>query len=554
VPADRTVRNRRPRGAGRGGALALAVAAWTFLSLALTVAPAGAIVTEVGSTKAGLQPRNQTFVLDGNGKVGASFNNPEGHPVVHSSHVSAIFWDPTDNYHGDWQEAIDTFLRGVGQDSGSRGNAFAVPTQYTDRSNQPASPGVTFQGAYTDTNGYPAAGCTDPHPLEPGDAITCLTDKQVQEELASFISQHGLAKGMGAIFYVLTPPGVTICLDEGGAAGHCSDYTGKSGEASYQRSFCSYHADMSPTNPTQGDGNTILYAMIPWSAGGLGNFHLFKEDQTPAFDCQNGFPAQQEPNQLKGTGPDGTYDHGLADLIINQISVEQVNTVTNPLLNAWQDSARNENTDECRNFFLPKLAGTETAQENTLAGTLSNEAIASGLYYLNMVFNLAADRVPYPGVPCVGGVSLAPGFTAPNPVNAGEIVAFDGMESNITLNGAFSFSNGGAEQANYATYVWNFGDGTPAVSGYAPGAPVCTSPWLSPCAASEFHAYTYGGTYNVTLAVTDVAGNRASVTHQVTVVGPAPPAPALGSSGSGTQAGTASGGPGGGCATRCAKG
>ena len=48
------------------------------------------------------------------------------------------------------------------------------------------------------------------------------------------------------------------------------------------------------------------------------------------------------------------------------------------------------------------------------------------------------------------------------------------------------------------------------------------TPWLSPCAASVLHTYQYGGTYNVTLTVTDVGGNTASVTHQVTVIGPAP--------------------------------
>ena len=83
---------------------------------------------------------------------------------------------------------------------------------------------------------------------------------------------------------------------------------------------------------------------------------------------------------------------------------------------------------------------------------------------------------------------------------------------------------------NYATYTWNFGDETPEVSGYAPGAPACETPWLSPCAASEFHSYTYNGTYTVTLRVTDVGGNEAQFSAPVTVVEgqerPPPPPPA----------------------------
>ena len=79
--------------------------------------------------------------------------------------------------------------------------------------------------------------------------------------------------------------------------------------------------------------------MIPWVAGGFGNYRLVGHDRTKiAYPCQDG-AALQEPNQLpaKTYGPDGTFDHGLADVIINQIAVEQQNTVTDPLLDGWQD-------------------------------------------------------------------------------------------------------------------------------------------------------------------------------------------------------------------------
>ena len=309
---------------------------------------------------------------------------------------------------------------------------------------------------------------------------------------------------MGTIFYLLTPPGVTVCLNEGGAQGHCSDFKGtpieisryeeaqkrlpeeetiysselvtyatalskyeeellkfeeavvKYGEgllayeeelkiykknkaedkekevrdteteptkpveptapvkpsapfkpvppsepegyATYTKSFCSYHAVI-------GSGaSTILYAAIPWTAGGDGDYHLTLPDETGGSACQDGGfephepteqepafqakerepvetaearnafeelpkpekepkevekeqqttkPVDQEPNQLGGRGPDGSFDTGLADLIVNQIAVEQQNIVTDPLLNGWQDSAGNEMTDECRNFFSP---------------------------------------------------------------------------------------------------------------------------------------------------------------------------------------------------------
>jgi hypothetical protein len=570
--------------------------------LALAAVPAGAIVTTVGATNVGLQPRN-ALSLGQVGEEPEKFANPSGNPIVSVNKTYAIYWDPTDHYHGDWQHVIDTFFQSMGAESGSFASVFAVDTQYTDAANQHALYKSTFQGTYTDTNGYPASGCEDPHPLEAKDLIgsivagkhtpVCFTDKQIQEELEQFIAQHTLQHGMGTIFYLLTPPGVTVCLASGGINGHCSDYTGTPAEKSYENSFCSYHSDISPTNPITGDTNTILYAVIPWTAGGLGDGHLTPNDQViPAYDCQDGGfdpsskpieerekkketkknetkekeepptqqekekqelkealegPHQQEPNQQPCPTPDGYCDTGLADLIVNQIAVEQQNIVTNPLLDAWHDPNKNEATDECRNFFASTIGGSVTANEETGAGTLSNQSLAGNSYYLNDAFNLAALKLPYPSIRCLPGIRLEPQFTAPNPVNANEVVGFDGMESDITLDAGVGFSSGGAPQPAYATYTWDFGDGSAPVSGYAPGAPSanspavspCVAPWVAPCAASTYHSYQYGETYNVTLTVTDTGGNTASVTEPITVVGPPRPSsttPTGGPSGPGSPA------------------
>ncbi len=563
-----------------------------FAALAFVVAPAGAVVTTVGSTKVGLQPREAQSVFEGMPTV-ESFDNPEGSLVLHKNETYAIYWDPTDHYHGDWQHLIDTFFQGLGADSGSTGTVFAVDSQYTDKSNLPASYLSTFRGAYTDTDPYPVGvgNCKDPHPLEvrdrigPGHTEVCLTDAQVRKELKAFIAAHSLQKGVGSIFYLLTPPAVAVCLDAGGPTGHCSDHAGSieaTGTESYENSFCSYHSDFSNLtleNMTTPDANTVLYGVIPWSAGGLGDYHLTGGDETPAYDCQDGGfdptskpvaeekekpnekgtkeieeqekrrieqskeatekeekaeelekPHQQEPNQA-GLGPDGSYDTGLADLIVSQIGVQQQNIVTDPMLNGWQDSAHNEVTDECRNFFEVALGGSSSAMEETFAGTLYDQSFAGANAYINDAFNLAAGRLPYPGVPCMHGINLVPQFTAPNPINTGELVGFDGMESNITLNDDIGYSKTGVEEPKYATYKWNFGDGTPEVTGVAPGAPSlnspetspCELPWKAPCDASTFHSYQYGGEYMVTLTVTDTGGNKASVSQQVTVDGPLPP-------------------------------
>jgi hypothetical protein len=504
---------------------------------------------------------------------------------VHNTNTYTIFWDPTNNYHSDWQHLIDGFMTNAGSASGSLSNVFAVDAQYTDRSNTPASYKSVFKGAYFDTDAYPSSGCTDPNPFEVPDRLVinethvavCVNDEQVQLELRKFISQHKLTPGMSTIFYLLTPPGVAMCLDGGGPTGHCSDYSGAVGGTSYKNSFCSYHSDINPGGLSTGDAGTILYGAIPWSAGGAGDKHLLPNDERIATDCQDGgfdpstsppeepehakektakekeefeekTPEEktkieeaeeleaghvQEPNQVGCPSADGGCDTGLADLIINQIAVEQQNIVTNPLLNSWQDAAHNEQSDECRNFFAPVLGGTSAAKPISLAGDLYNQAIGNDNYYLNTAFNDAAATFSYPGVPCIPGVTLEPQFTATNPINSGEPVGFDGMESTITLNAADFFPASGAPSKTYPVYTWNFGDGTPTVTGLAPGSPSqnspetspCEAPWIAPCAASTFHSYQYGGTYDVTLTVRDVGGNVASITQEETVSGPSRPAP-----------------------------
>ncbi|HEX4115192.1 MAG TPA: hypothetical protein VHY18_04900 [Solirubrobacteraceae bacterium] len=623
---------------------ALALVASIVLALLAAAPPAGAFVTTVEGTNVGLQPRSVWEPRDGELRFDPivepvslpapeEFANNSGNAIISASKIYVIYWDPTDHYHGDWQHVIDTFLQSMGTASGTLGSVFAVDAQYTDKANQHALYKSTFQGAYTDTDSYPSSGCEDPNPFDARDMIgpekgknlrgekeyksVCLTDQQIRNELETFIGQHSLQKGMESIFYVLTPPAVTVCLNEGGSRGHCSDFEGTIAEAeagekikrkvrekeweaelakepqkkkeikesyvepttlkSYESSFCSYHSTIDASNSSGGE-NTILYGVVPWTAGGLGDAHLFSWDRLPAYECQDGGydpsskpvenpeekkektlkeieenekktqkeqeeivqqellegPHIEEPNQVKCSSPDGGCDTGLADLIVNQIAVEQQNIVTDPLLNAWQDAMGNEATDECRDFFAPVLGGNSGAQEESDAGTLFNQALAGGDYYLNDAFNLAALKLPYPGVPCLGGVSLLPQFTAPNPVNTGEIVGFNGMESDISLGADTVFSPTGEPKTGYATYTWNFGDGSAPVVGYAPGAPLVNSPgvspcgaaqWEAPCAASEYHSYKYGGTYEVTFTVTDVGGNTASVKEPITVIGPPEPKP-----------------------------
>ena len=57
--------------------------------------------------------------------------------------------------------------------------------------------------------------------------------------------------------------------------------------------------------PANGGASTILYAAIPWTAGGLGDGHWSTKIETPAYDCQDGgFDPTSKPIEQK------EHEHG----------------------------------------------------------------------------------------------------------------------------------------------------------------------------------------------------------------------------------------------------
>ena len=276
----------------------------------LALAPvASAEIAEVEGTTVGLQPRNTAELRQGEKMI--EFANPEGHKVLAKPDTYVIFWDPWDRYHPEWQRLVNAFMQNVGSEDRSTASVFAADTQYTDAAGEHAAYESTFHGAYTDTHAYPVAGCSAPVALEKYNRTTCVTDAQIRAELESFVPSHGLPKGTGVIYYLLTPPGVTVCLDA--ASAHCSEYTRPkartvfkfageeageetlipteifqretlSSQASpqenktfreeapqandhYKTSFCSYHSAINPGGSPEGSPETIIYAAIPWIAG-----------------------------------------------------------------------------------------------------------------------------------------------------------------------------------------------------------------------------------------------------------------------------------------------
>jgi PKD domain len=454
-------------------------------------------------------------------------------PVDSATDVYAIYWDPVKAYRSDWMQLIDGYLHNVGADSGKLENVFALNAQYRSANGERASYNVTFRGAYTDTYPYPAvSGCSEPK-IQP----KCLTDVQIREELKRFVTVNHLPTGREVVYYVLTPEAVTVCLDAGAGSGNCStsakelkeeaeDTTGTALEAT---GFCGYHSVIEP-----GAASPIVYAVQPWVAGHAG--HVLSEsplaNRVPtgaALACQNG-KTLVEPNQRTSFTRNSDYETGLADVIIGDLSLEQADIMDDPMLSTgwFQEGSNAEQSDMCRWAFGAKnkeeKEKEEKKKEGTQAETISTQTIGANPYYLQFGYDSTGISSGH-GPTCWNGVEVNPHFTATNVVKGGDVVAFDALESSMTL-AANPTRLASDEPFTAPEYEWQFGDGS------------SVGPTFE---ASVFHTYQYAGNYTVTLKVTDSGGYTRNYSAVTPVGSPPPPTGrGVGASAPGVSAGSPS--------------
>jgi PKD repeat protein len=310
-----------------------------------------------------------------------------GGAVMHSNSTHAIYWDPAGTVPSGYRSAIDGFLQNVATASGALTNVYAVDSQYYD-SNGNVAYSSSFAGALTDSDPYPANGCTAT------ERATCLTDQQLQDELAAYIAQNHLPTGLGDIYFVLTPASVMTCIDSSTCS---SNY------------YCAYHGSF-----VNGSGHTILYADDPYPDGGC--------------------PLDQYPN-----GP-GTA----SDEAISTLSHEHNETITDPNLDAWYDSSGEEIGDKCEESYGPILGGS--------SGAGYDQAVATGHYYVqeewsNTISGCAA-RVD-PGAAPTATLSASPTSTTP-----GRAVTFDATGSSGAVGYTISFGDGSSGSGPVETHSY----------------------------------------------------------------------------------------------------
>jgi hypothetical protein len=467
-----------------------------LVALSFSAAPASAVVAELGGHGYGITPlkavdeeqlvsayeaQHQAALsaapfaspYDVGPLGGSQLVNLEDGPVMHSVTTHVIYWDPNKELTDATKGIVDGFFGDVAHDSGLPTNVFAVAAQYTDRTGN-AAYASTATTPQIDTDAFPPSECAAAPGGDPGPPYTkCLLDSGLREELSKFVAAEQLPVGPTQLYMLLLPHRVATCLEE-----EAEISPGVFEQICSNNFFCAYHSYIEPA--TAGE---IIYATIPFSL----------LDSSDAKGCQDdGHPVIQQPNPDNANGSDS--ETRFADVALKYISHEYIEAVTDPLVEfetAWVDAHGLEVGDKCNgvhgpsngvgrdpNSFLPVLGGLAAE------GTLFNQVIDSGHYYLQSEWDNAAKACLMKPL-SLGGASFAvPSATAGAPV---------------TFTGSAFDPYAGFEP------TWTFGDG-------ATGS-----------GTSASHTYATAGEFTVTMTPRDRLTNATgpAVSHTI-VVGAAP--------------------------------
>jgi hypothetical protein len=218
-----------------------------------------------------------------------------GGPVMVTQSTYAIFWLPASgklqngastHMSAAFQPVLKRFLtdyagHGISNNSTQYYQVVGSTTTYVHNTDG-------FVTAYVDTDPYPASGCNDS--ATPGD---CITDAQIQAEIAHVIAVNHWTAGPTKMFLMFTSSGEGSCFNSSNSS--CA-YT----------QYCAYHGYF-------GSGSTeVIYGNEPY---------LDKAGCTIS-NLPNGDLA--------------------ADSTANVASHEMTEADTDPQLNAWWDSANGE--------------------------------------------------------------------------------------------------------------------------------------------------------------------------------------------------------------------
>ena len=305
----------------------------TAVCLVLTAVAASAAVATPGAAAGKMRGVVFSHGKSPTRKAGAGNLRYHNGPVMHTNAVYAIYWVPSGySVASGYQSVINGFFTNVAAASGATSNVYFSDTQYYDTAGSIAY-NASFRGAVNDTDALPANGCRDSYTSH------CLSDQQLQTEIAKVIAANKLPTGPGTEYFMFTPKNVGSC----------------DGSSCSYSTYCAYHSNFTD------NGAEVLYANMPYAAY-----------------VPNACGSGESPNAND------------ADSTINVTSHEHNETITDPLGSAWYDAAGYENGDKCAwNFGTPLGGG---------AGAQYNQVIGSGHYYLQQEWSNHSSNCVLTGI------------------------------------------------------------------------------------------------------------------------------------------------------------
>lgn len=401
--------------------------------------------------------------------------NYNGGPVVHASTSYMIVWTPPgQSLPAGTQSLLTRYFTDVASDSGTSGNAYGIARQYTDATGysdyrQSFSTGQVI----TDTYAYPTRDRVNCASVSSGYPY-CITDSQIESELQREITALHLPTDGPAnsealpatapIYFVVLPSDVNVCAAWSSPVS-CANPS--------SNGFCAYHSVFTDSV----NQNSVLYATIPTL--------LLAGGEDPKICQYDGNAAVQQPNG------------SAADVALKYLSHEQIETITDPFLDAWYNRVSgNEIADNCNAYgaanpaagisptaFTPALGGSAAT------GSLFNQTISGDHYYLQSEWSNGDGGCALRA----SAATLAPAFSTPAATQApGTALNFDPSST--------------VSAASLSSATWNFGDGRGTTFNLG-----------SQALAAVSHSYAADGTYPVTLTLVDAHGNLATISHLVHV-------------------------------------
>jgi hypothetical protein len=203
--------------------------------------------------------------------------------VFPENHNYLIFWAPKGyTWPKGYTAGVAKYFKNLQADNSKTTNVDSVGNQYGAYYNS------YYAGSIKDKDPFPANGCTH--------APICLTDEQLEAEVVKVGETDKLENGWSE-YFLFTPEGVESCFYEQGASSECS------ANATTNRAYCAYHS----YTVKQYLGEEIIYSIDPMV--------LNKTCDEPTHH------------------PNGNSDAAL----LGGMSHEHMESITDPLLNAWKN-------------------------------------------------------------------------------------------------------------------------------------------------------------------------------------------------------------------------